>query len=245
MNKWIRRVLVSTLALASGCVTTSYTRGWISHSNQTTTQNGVIHGTRSLPPFGTGYRTYSLFGSALGRQYGHHKVIETLEESFANLHEQTGQTFDISEIGHRHGGRFLPHKTHRTGLSVDIVTPMKTGEGEPARLKTGPLSLWGYCWHINPKDNKLNGYKWDVLPGSTYPTLCPTVPTPSNKEVDFETLKLMIRELSSSAKSKGGRVKYVIVAPSFVSSLKGVGVPITTKANIVHDDHIHVEFQFD
>lgn len=244
MHKWIRRFLYGSVVLASGCVTTSYTRAWLSHNNQTIEHDGSLQGTRSLPPFGSGYRTYSLFGSALGRQYGHHKVVETIEDAFTNLHQQTGQTFDISEIGHRHGGRFLPHKTHRTGMSVDIMTPMKNSDGSPARLTTGPLSLWGYCWHIDPISHKLNGYQWDVLPDSTYPTLCPTIPMSSNKEVDFDTLKVMIRELAKVAKSKGGRVKYVIVAPSFVSSLKGVGVPITTKAKILHDDHIHVEFEF-
>ena len=244
MNHWTRRILIGSLVLASGCVTTSYTRAFMSKNNRTETHASTLMGTRSLPPFGTGYRTYSLFGSALGRQYAHHKVIETIEDAFINLHQQTGQTFDISEIGHRQGGRFLPHKTHQTGMSVDIMTPMKTKDGDPARLRTGPFSLWGYCWHIDPNNHHLNGYKWDVLPGSTYPTLCPTVPISSDKEVDFDTLKLMIRELSTVAKSKGGRVKYVIVAPSFVSSLKGSGVPLSTKAKILHDDHIHVEFEF-
>ncbi len=189
---------------------------------QPKTVKGQLNGTRSLPPRGKGYRTYSYFGAALGRQYAHHKVIETLQESFESLHEATGQTFDIAEIGAQHGGRFSPHFTHREGLSVDIMTPMKKN-GKPARLTTGPLSLWGYCWHIDAKTNCLNGLKWDVSKSSKYPHLCPTIPWESNKEINFKTLRKMILELKSTAQQKGGTIAFVIVAPSFVPHLKGLG----------------------
>ena len=243
-KKYTTRLGFCIVLMASGCITTSYTRHFVSKDNVTTRQSGELIGTRSLAPYGKGYRTYSLLGSAIGRQYAHHKVIETLEEAFENLHVETGRTFDIAEIGHKNGGKFSPHRTHRDGLSVDIMTPMKTEEGHPARLNTGPLSLWGYCWHIDPKNNRLNGYKWDVLPGSKYPELCPTIQMSSEKEVDFDMMLRIIQELSSVARSKGGRIKYIIVAPSYVSSLRGSGVTLSTKAKIIHDDHIHIEFAF-
>lgn len=244
MKRWVRRLAIGGLLLASGCVTTSYSRALLSRNNITENQSGVLKGTRSLFPTGKGYQTYSFFGSAIGRQYAHHKVIETLEVAFEALHEDTGRTFDIAEIGHAEGGKFLPHKTHRQGLSVDIMTPMVYDDGQPARLSTGPLSLWGYCWHIDPTNHRLGGYQWDVLPGSSYPTLCPKVQMKSQKTVDFNMMKQLIQQLDQTAREKGGRIKYVIVAPSFVSELKGVGVPLTTKAKIIHDDHIHVEFGF-
>jgi penicillin-insensitive murein endopeptidase len=204
---------------------------------------GQLEGTRSLPPHGKGYRTYSYFGSALGRQYAHHKVIQSLEDAFSVLHDKTGQTFDIAEIGAKHGGKFLPHFTHRKGLSVDIMTPMKSGD-KPARLGTGPLSLWGYCWHIDEKTNRQNGLKWDAPSTSKYPKLCPTIPIKSEKEVDFDVMRDMIVELQRAAKKNGGRLAFVIVAPSFVPHLQGLGVRLSTKASLVHDDHIHVEFVF-
>ena len=231
------------LSLSIGCVTTSYSRALLSKGNTTTVVNGRLEGTRSLPPRGKGYRTYSYFGSALGRQYAHHKVIETLEDAFANLHETTGQTFDVAEIGAKHGGEFVPHFTHREGMSVDIMTPMKKGD-KPARLSTGPMSLWGYCWHIDAKSNRQHGLKWDAPPTSNYPRMCPTIPIKSEKEVDFEVLRKMITELKRSAKREGGTIAFVIVAPSFVPHLKGLGVRLSTKASLVHDDHIHVEFHF-
>lgn len=243
MNKRWLWILGGLVLLPTGCVTTAYSRAWMSKNNETKTVNSQLIGTRSLPPHGKGYRTYSYFGAAIGRQYAHHKVIATLENGFASLHEDTGQTFDIAEIGAKHGGKFLPHQTHRTGMSVDIMTPMKRGD-KPARLSTGPFSLWGYCWHIDPKDNHLNGYKWDAPATSAYPVMCPTIPWKSTKEVDFETMRAMILALKKEAKKQGGRIDFVIVAPSFEPHLKGLGVRLKTGATLVHDDHIHVEFVF-
>ena len=246
MKKWTRAAKWATIfgvCLSIGCVTTSYSRAILSKGNTTTVKNGQLEGTRSLPPRGKGYRTYSYLGSALGRQYAHHKVINSLETAFATLHESTGQTFDIAEIGAKHGGKFLPHFTHREGMSVDIMTPMKKG-GEPARLSTGPFSLWGYCWHIDPKSNRQHGLKWDAPSTSKYPKMCPTIPMNSEKEVDFQVMRQMITELKKAAKKEGGTIAFVIVSPSFVPHLKGIGVKLSTKASLVHDDHIHVEFRF-
>ena len=244
MSKKILIQLLSMVILFQcGCIVTAHTRSILSSHNESKFVDDGISDTRSLPPLGKGYRTYSYLGSALGRQYAHSLVIKTLEETFSNLYEETGRTFDIAEIGHREGGTFQPHKTHQNGLSVDIMTPMMV-DGNPSRLSTGPLSLWGYCWHINPDNNQLNGYGWDVSSTSTYPKLCPKISVESEKEVDFEMLKMLIQELSRVAKLNGGSVRYVIVAPSFVLPLKGVGKPLSTKSKIVHDDHIHVEFSF-
>ena len=246
MGKWINRIkwiAIIGLSLSIGCVTTSFSRAFLSKNNKTKTVKGDLEGTRSLPPHGKGYRTYSYLGSALGRQYAHHKVIQTLEDAFAHLHESTGRTFDIAEIGAKHGGKFSPHFTHREGMSVDIMTPMKKGD-KPARLSTGPLSLWGYCWHIDPKTNRQNGLRWDAPSTSNYPHLCPTIPISSKKEVDFDVLRDMLIQLKRSAKKEGGTIAFVIVAPSFVPHLKGLGVRLSTKASLVHDDHIHVDFRF-
>ena len=74
--------------------------------------------------------------------------------------------------------------------------------------------------------------------------MCPTIPMDSEKEVDFDVLRKMITELKRSAKKEGGSIAFVIVAPSFVPHLKGLGVRLSTKASLIHDDHIHVEFRF-
>ena len=114
MSKKIVIQLLSMLILFQcGCIVTAHTRSILSSQNESKFVNDGILDTRSLPPFGKGYRTYSYLGSALGRQYAHSLVIKTLEETFSNLHEETGRTFDVAEIGHREGGTFQPHKTHQ------------------------------------------------------------------------------------------------------------------------------------
>ena len=91
--KWVKywtKIGFGLLLFPIGCVTTAHTRSMLSKGHQTTVIGEELQDARSLPPFGKGYRTYSYFGSALGRQYAHHKVIATLENAFANLHESTG-----------------------------------------------------------------------------------------------------------------------------------------------------------
>lgn len=231
--------------LMTGCVTTSWSRGALSARNQTTVgSDGHLRGTRSLPPFGKGYRVYSLLGNALGRQYAHHKVIETLEAAMGTLQDRDLRRHEIAEIGLQEGGLFFPHATHKEGLSVDIMTPMRHGhDHSPARLTTGPLSLFGYCWHIDPDTHRLSGLQWDADSG---PSVCPDVSFSSNKEVDFPAMASLIGELDREARARGGSIAFVIVDPSFVDPLRAEGVPVrlSTRAWIAHDDHIHVEFRF-
>ena len=227
----------------TGCISVSVVRSVTSRNNETVYNGEFPSETRSLPPFGKGYRTYSFFGTALGRQYAHDKVISVLRSSFRMLHEETGRVFEVAEIGWRKGGSFVPHKTHKFGLSVDIMTPMKTAKRD-ARLLTGPLSLWGYCWHIDDKTHRVDGYKWDAPKASGYPRFCPRIPFPSKKEVDFDAIVSLVKTLHSEAKKLKGGVRYVIVDPSFVSKLKGIQGWLTTKSKLEHDDHIHVEFRF-
>ena len=240
-----RAVLALTAVLLSSCIATSWTRGRLSANNQTTrSADGVLHGTRSLPPFGEGYRVYSMLGSAMGRQYAHHKVIETLQAAFASLHQRHGRRYDVAEIGARSGGRFFPHATHRTGTSVDIMTPMQRHHDQaPARLPTSAWGLFGYCWHIDPETHRLTGMGWD---SETSPRACPDIRFESDKEVDFVALTRLIDELDQQARSRGGSIEFVIVDPSFVEPLRtaGVRVRLSTRAWIAHDDHVHVEFRF-
>lgn len=229
----------------TGCVATAWSRGVLSAGNQTTrAADGRLEGTRSLPPFGEGYRVYSVLGNALGRQYAHHAVIETLEAVLAGLHEREQRRHELAELGLRHGGPFFPHATHQEGLSVDVMTPMRDRHDHtPARLSTAPWALFGYCWHIDPESHRLSGMRWDVRSG---PRVCPDVSFSSDKEVDFASLASLIEALDTEARARGGAIAFVIVDPSFVDPLReaGVRVRLSTRAWIAHDDHVHVEFRF-
>ena len=80
------------------------------------------------------------------------------------LQDRDLRRHEIAEIGLQEGGLFFPHATHKEGLSVDIMTPMRHGhDHSPARLTTGPLSLFGYCWHIDPDTYRLSGLQWDAI----------------------------------------------------------------------------------
>ena len=235
----MKYICIILLFSIGSCLGISFGRGVLSAGNQTkVTEDGIV-GTRSLPPLGSGYTTYSFLGSALGRQYAHHLVITTLEDGFRKLYEETGHSFHVAEIGFRTGGKFLPHATHRTGMSVDIITPMKIGN-EPAHLSLNLFNLWGYCYHIDEKTFRLKGLNWD----GNKMKLCPTLEWESDKEVDFDLLKKMIVTLHKTAKKHGGKIKYVIVDPTFKRHLKIPGIRITDDAWIHHDDHVHVEFSF-
>lgn len=242
-RRWTLALPLLAAASCCACVTTSLTRAVVSADDQThRTASGALAGTRSLPPMGRGYRTHSLLGSALGRQYAHHAVIESVVAAAATLHEAEGGLVDIAEIGHRRGGRFSPHVTHRDGLSVDILTPMRDAESHaPARLGTALWNLYGYCWRIDDRSHRLAGLGWDATSG---PRLCPTLAIDSDKEVDFDRLRRLLQELDREARGRGGRLRIVIVDPSFIAPLAGVGVPLTSRAWIAHDDHVHVEFRF-
>ena len=79
--KLLRWSGIATLMLSVGCVDILFSCIAFEEQYTTSVVNGQLEGTRSLPPRGKGYRTYSYFGSAIGRQYAHHKVIQTLENS--------------------------------------------------------------------------------------------------------------------------------------------------------------------
>ena len=233
------------LVLNVGCMATSATRAMLSRNHQTTIQgDGQLHGTRSLPARGQGYRTYSWLGNAMGRQYGHAQVIETLKHSFFSLHQQYGTVYKVAEIGRRKGGPFWPHVTHRKGLSVDIMTPMRRIDNHKTRLlPTGPYSRFGYCWQIDPDTHQLSGLAWDTASKSDS-KVCPEQRFDGRIEVDFEALIALLVELQKTAQQRGGNKRTVIVSPSFVEKLDDLRIPLSTKAWIEHDDHIHVEFTF-
>jgi penicillin-insensitive murein endopeptidase len=234
-----------TGTLLSSCLMTSLSRGAISASNQTTrAAEGELQGTRSLPPFGEGYRVYSLMGNALGRQYAHHDVIETVASAAKSLHDSDGSVIEVAEIGTRKGGAFPPHATHQNGLSVDIITPMRDSETrEPARLTTRFWNLYGYCWRVDDDTHRVSGLAWDVSSEGNF-SPCLSIDLESDKEVDFGRLSDLLVALDGEARSRGGKIRYVIVDPSFIDPLSGVGVPLSTRSWIEHDDHIHVEFSF-
>lgn len=105
-------VFLLAMPLVFSWMRAAMSRGWIGFESV------------SLPPRGEGFRSYSTVGNALGRQHVHPKLARALIAAAREL-KDSGPPIVIGETGWRTGGLFLPHLTHKQGLSVDIFVPLK------------------------------------------------------------------------------------------------------------------------
>ena len=211
-----------------------------------------IKGARSMPPWGKGFTTYSWFGAALGRQYGDHRVISTLIEGLGKASEKTKTTYVVAEIGWPSGKVLRPHASHKMGLKVDILTPIRDVKSQkPRKLPSHLLNLWGYCWSIDSKTHQVVGKKWEVFPkkvrkkhrAKASRKYCPNIKQDLGLEVDFVALREMIVALRDAAKTNDLRLKSVILDSSFIKKTKPIkGVKLTAEAWIRHDEHLHFSF---
>ncbi|MEM1416261.1 MAG: hypothetical protein AAGH15_15240 [Myxococcota bacterium] len=110
-----------------------------------------------MAPWGAGYRSYSMLGAALGRQYVRRRVRDALADAFEALDEG----WVVAETGWRGGGPFWPHRTHRDGRAVDLLVPMRSGEGSPARLGSWPWQGFGYAHELDA-EGRLGGLRFDA-----------------------------------------------------------------------------------
>lgn len=109
-----------------------------------TVLNGWILGAVALPFHAEGLRSYSVVGSALGRQHVHPRLARAL---LAAGHELGDPPLVIGETGWRTGGLFFPHLTHRNGLSVDIFVPMQG----PQRGRFSLRESFGYATELDAR----------------------------------------------------------------------------------------------
>ncbi|MGB1217250.1 MAG: penicillin-insensitive murein endopeptidase, partial [Saprospiraceae bacterium] len=201
---------------------TSQTKGSVSR--------GSIEHAKRVPMRGANYTTYSFWGYLFARTFTHDKVKQTILDAYQTCESTCPNTkFLLGEIGFPNGGKFLPHRTHRNGMSVDFMSPLKKGE---KHLGTGyhrynALNLWGYGMEFDKegKDGK--------------------------RELDFETIALHLQALEKSAKKNGLSIQKVILHPDLRNKLlrtkegkKIRHLPFTKNPVILrHDDHYHVDFK--
>lgn len=182
-----------------------------------------------LPPWGSGYRTYSLIGASLGRQYMHGNVRDTLLDAFAQrAREVKGLDHVVGESAVRTGGPFRGHRTHQNGLSVDIFMPVRDRLGMRLPIPTWPWNTFGYDHEFDSR-------------GET-----------SSLTIDFEELALLLIALDRSAAEHGVSIERVIITPEFVplllntysgKQLGKLAERLTRKPVwIRHDEHFHVDF---
>lgn len=198
-----------------------------SHSIGTPADGRLERGKR-LPTSGPNFRAYSRLGALLGRNSVHGTVRTIVVEAYDGVaRTQSDVRFVYGETGWPSGGRFRPHRTHRNGLSVDFMTPVRTSENRSVALPTWPWSRFGYDLEFG-KDGRLGELR-----------------------VDLDALALHLATLRAAAARHGASVALVIIAPEFEALLKADAKRRALLSDLPfmrgrpwvrHDEHYHVDF---
>lgn len=155
------------------------------------------------------------------RTYAYEPVAKTVEATYTALYDDGWKNdFVLGEVGFPWGGRFRPHKTHRNGLSVDFMVPLKDG----TRLPTHALNKFGYSLEFD-QDGKIDA-----------------------GEIDFKALAAHLLKLDAAARKRGGKINRVFFAPDLQKhlnpDLKSRFAFNKKQSWVRHDDHYHVDFDF-
>lgn len=190
--------------------------------------NRIVRGKR-LPVEGVNFKSYSRFWSLMGRTHVHDRVRCVVLDAYHSLEiTYPGIQFIYGETGWKNGGNFWPHKTHRLGLSVDFMTPLRDRvTHEPVSLSTYPWTLYGY------------NVRFDSLGRS------------SSYQIDFLALIEHLAALDQACHGHSLKIKRVILDPALQECLsrqstydKIKNIPfLKGQAWFPHDGHYHVDFE--
>lgn len=187
---------------------------------------GSIAYAKRLPYRGANFTTYSFGGYLMGRTFVHDKVKKTVLDAYHICEETASSThFILGETGRKHGGAFIPHRTHQNGLSVDFMTPLLRRE-EPYH-RHHLFNLWGYAHEFDNKGKK------------------------GNLEIDFEVMATHLLAIKEAARANGLAIQKVIfdpiLRPQLLATKEGKklrSLPFTRNRVIIrHDDHYHIDFK--
>lgn len=135
--------------------------------------------------------------------------------------------FVYGETGKKSGGDFDPHKTHRNGLSVDFMVPVRDATGKSVALPSSIFNKWGYELEFD-SDGRLGGLT-----------------------IDFDAIAAHLYELDQAARERDVGIWRVIFAPELQRHLEkseywsylSENVEFSTRRSWVrHDEHYHVDF---
>lgn len=197
-----------------------------SQSFGTHEQGRLVRGKR-LPSAGENFQTYTRLGSLLGRTCVHSQVRAAMLESYRSLAESVPSLhYTYGETGWCSGGRIRPHKTHRNGLSVDFMVPVRR-RGEPTRYPSRLTNRFGYNVEFDSTGRA------------------------RELEIDFEAMALHLHALHEAATMHGLGIEVVIFDSDLQKALfaTGQGGRLREKmrfsklpAWVRHDEHYHVNF---
>jgi len=193
-----------------------------------TTAHGALKNGVELPSEGANFVSYSYLARKLGRAYVHSTVRDIMLDAYKALEqEQPGKKYKYAETGFKEGGEFKPHKTHRNGLSVDFMVPVKNDQGKSVYFSTNPLNKWGYSVEFDKK-GRYDDYT-----------------------IDYEAMAAHIVELHKQAQRRGVDIWRVIFDPQLQPHLFATRYGDYLKQHIQfskkrswvrHDEHYHVDF---
>jgi len=173
--------------------------------------------------------SYYIFGNG----YLNSKVYHTLKDAYAACEKTCPERkFYYMECSSRKGGKQLVHRTHRNGMSVDFMVPLKKGN-RPATFYDH-WGIWHYLLNFDSSGKLILN---------------------SNVEIDFETMAKHILALDNAAKKQGLRIKKVILKinlkDDFYRSPTGkeikrrgiyFALALSPVVDKLHDDHYHIDF---
>lgn len=194
-----------------------------------TVSNGSLENGKRLPTSGRNFVAYSRLGALLGRNSVHSSVRDTVIDAYGALERAApGWSFTYGETGWPSGGRFRPHRSHQSGMSVDFMVPLRdTASGQPVRVPTSIFNKFGYGLEFDERG---------VGAGS---------------KIDFEIIARHLVALDEASRRHGLTIAKVILAPEYLPLLWATEagaalrkrLPFMEKpAWVRHDEHYHVDF---
>jgi penicillin-insensitive murein endopeptidase len=190
--------------------------------------NGRLENGWQLPNSGKNYSIYSPVGVVSRRNYVHSKVYKLIIDAYAIMEQKSpSKVFVYGESGFREGGKFWPHKTHQTGLSVDFFVPVLDETGRSVPLPTSIANKFGYSIEF-VDEGEYNGL-----------------------HIDYPAMARHLWALKAAADKHGVKIWRVIfdnqLQKQLFKTTEAAGlreaVEFSTKKPWVrHDEHYHVDF---
>ncbi|MEO0804169.1 MAG: penicillin-insensitive murein endopeptidase [Cyanobacteria bacterium J06642_2] len=196
-----------------------------------TTADGRLENGWKLPLSGENFQTYSRVASLAGRTYVHSTVHRVILEAYAKTREARQDTiFVYGETGLRNGGEFKPHQTHRNGLSVDFMVPIRDEKHRSVPIPTHFGNWLGYDLEFSDRGQL------------------------DNLRIDFEAMAEHLYQLHQAALNHGIDIWRVIFDPELQPFLAisprweylQQNLQFSSQRSWVrHDQHYHVDFSVD
>lgn len=189
---------------------------------------GKLQGGVSLPCSGKNFHAFADTACALGRNYLHPLVHQTILDAYKALEPVAPlRTWMYGDQGRARGGPLWPHKTHQNGLSADFFVPVVDKQGAAAQVPVSAFNKFGYGVEFD-KQGRFDGLV-----------------------IDWPAVGAHLLALEAAGKARGVALERIILTPDFhealfreVPALKRLAPLFMKKeAWVRHDEHYHVDFK--